>query len=155
MTFRIATRAETFYKVAALFEGLNAISFDGIGGAGIKVVDPRTDEIVGSIVYHPFRDGVLVQYLGYGWILHPKKDAEEINRLKEQYPNLSTDLFLWARTNIPEPRYAGFAHEELGKAMRAEPIGESFYITPEQAQELGEDRLEIPIERIRRSNLHS
>lgn len=136
------------WKIANKFEGF--IVEDNPNFLAVK--DPDSEEIVASISYYPYEDGTFVEYLGYGDLLHPLRDAEKIEELKSRYPRLWIDLFRWARDNINPPYYGAFANQKLKEKLKAEPTGEQIEIPESYAEELGENRTEIPIDVIRRSN---
>lgn len=121
----------------------------------MQVSDPKTGEPVAHVVWHPWEDGHLVEYLGYsgnnGEHLHPNRDAKALEEKKKRHPGLAMDLLRWTKDNVPGPYYAGFANQKLRKVLQGEPTGKSFHIDPEYAEELGEPNTEISIDRIRRS----
>lgn len=136
------------WKIANKFEGF--IVEDNPNFLAVK--DPDSKEIVASISYYPYEDGTFVEYLGYGDLLHPLRDAGKIEELKSRYPRLWIDLFRWARDNINPPYYGAFANQKLKEKLKAKPTGEQIEIPESYAEELGENRTEIPIDVIRRSN---
>lgn len=121
----------------------------------IVISDPETGSAVGSIIWFPYGEGNIIQYLGYtddqGGQLHPNRDKALIEEKKRQYPGLGIEMMRWTRENIPGPYYGAFANQKLRKVLQGEPTGDVIRISPEYAEELGEDRAEIPIDRIRRS----
>ena len=121
----------------------------------ILVIDPKTENPVGSVIWFPYDDGNIIQYLGYtddqGGQLHPNRDAAIIAQQKQKYPNLGMELMRWTKQNVPGPYYAAFANQKLRKVLQGEPTGQSINISPEYAEELGEPSTEISIDKIKRS----